>query len=189
MRACGWLASGVLDAHCNDLCRAGKSVTVRGFPAPSRHRMTATIVLIAVLATAVLSGVLGMAGGMVLMAVLVTVLPVATAMVVHGFAQGASNGARVWFLRRHVMWDVVPPLLGGRRTCHDGVRMGRLRAGTRTGADSRRRLALAGARRAVPARPGHTQPGHGRRLRCHRHRRAVACRRVGSPTRCLLPEY
>ena len=75
--------------------------------------MTASIVLIAVLATAVLSGVLGMAGGMILMAVMVTVLPVATAMVVHGFAQGASNGARVWFLRRHVMWNVVPPYLVG----------------------------------------------------------------------------
>ena len=76
--------------------------------------MTASIILIAVLATAVLSGVLGMAGGMVLMAVLVTVSPVATAMVVHGIAQATSNGARVWFLRRHVMWNVLPPyLLGG----------------------------------------------------------------------------
>ena len=76
--------------------------------------MTAAIVLIAVLVTAVLSGVLGMAGGMILMAVLVSALPVATAMVVHGIAQGTSNGARVWFLRRHVMWNVVPPyLLGG----------------------------------------------------------------------------
>ncbi|MCY4015033.1 MAG: sulfite exporter TauE/SafE family protein [Gammaproteobacteria bacterium] len=76
--------------------------------------MTPSIVLIAVLATAVLSGVLGMAGGMVLMAVLVTVSPVATAMVVHGIAQATSNGARVWFLRRHVMWNVLPPyLIGG----------------------------------------------------------------------------
>ena len=76
--------------------------------------MTASIILIAVLATAVLSGILGMAGGMVLMAVLVTVSPVATAMVVHGIAQATSNGARVWFLRRHVMWNVLPPyLLGG----------------------------------------------------------------------------
>ena len=75
--------------------------------------MTAAIVLFAVLVTAVLSGVLGMAGGMILMAVLVSVSPVATAMVVHGAAQAASNGARVWFLRRHVMWNVVPPYLVG----------------------------------------------------------------------------
>ena len=75
--------------------------------------MTTAIVLAAVLATAVLSGVLGMAGGMILMAVLVSVSPVATAMVVHGAAQTASNGARVWFLRRHVMWNVVPPYLVG----------------------------------------------------------------------------
>ena len=72
------------------------------------------LILVAVLATSVLSGVLGMAGGMVFMAVLVTILPVATAMVVHGTAQAASNGARFLFLRRYVMWRVVPPyLLGG----------------------------------------------------------------------------
>ena len=75
--------------------------------------MTFAIVFAAVLATSVLSGVLGMAGGMVLMAVLVSVSPVATAMVIHGTAQATANGARVWFLRRHVMWGVVPPYLVG----------------------------------------------------------------------------
>ena len=79
--------------------------------------MIAFIVLATVLATAILSGVLGMAGGMVLMVILVGVLPVAAAMVVHGAAQAASNGARVWFLRRHLMWDVLPPyVVGGTAT-------------------------------------------------------------------------
>ena len=58
-----------------------------------------------------------MAGGMVLMAVLVSVLPVAAAMVLHGATQAASNGARVLFLRRHVMWAVLAPyLIGGAAT-------------------------------------------------------------------------
>ena len=51
------------------------------------------------------------------MAILVSVMPVAAAMIVHGATQAASNGARVWFLRRHVMWAVVPPyLVGGAAT-------------------------------------------------------------------------
>lgn len=76
--------------------------------------MIELVILLAVFATAVLSGVLGMAGGMVLMAVLVSVSSVATAMVLHGVAQGASNGARAWFLRQHVMWHVLPTyLIGG----------------------------------------------------------------------------
>ena len=73
--------------------------------------MIQSIVLLAVLATVVLSGVLGMAGGMVLMAVLVSVLPVAAAMVPLGATQGVSNGARVLFLRRHVVWAVGTALL------------------------------------------------------------------------------
>ena len=52
--------------------------------------------------------VLGMAGGMILMAILVAVLPVATAMMLHGAVQSFSNGSRAWFLRRHVRWDILP---------------------------------------------------------------------------------
>ena len=70
--------------------------------------MTALVILATVLATAVLSGVIGMAGGVVLMAVLVTLLPVASAMVLHGAVQATSNGARFLFLREHVMWGILP---------------------------------------------------------------------------------
>ena len=72
-----------------------------------------TLILAAVLATAILSGVLGMAGGLILMGVLVLVLPVAAAMVVHGAVQAASNGARCFFLRKHVQWRIVPPYAAG----------------------------------------------------------------------------
>lgn len=71
------------------------------------------VIFAAVLATAILSGVLGMAGGVILMGVLVLLLPVSTAMVVHGVVQAASNGARWAFLRRHMQWRIVPPYLGG----------------------------------------------------------------------------
>ena len=72
-----------------------------------------TVILVSVLVTAVLSGVLGMAGGLVLMGVLVLLLPVATAMIVHGAVQAASNGARCLFLRKHVQWGIVPPYAAG----------------------------------------------------------------------------
>jgi len=65
-------------------------------------------ILVTVLLTSMLSGVLGMAGGMILMAVLVSMLPVATAMVIHGAVQATSNGSRAWFLRRHIQWRVFP---------------------------------------------------------------------------------
>ena len=70
--------------------------------------MIALVILATVLATAVLSGVMGMAGGVLLMAVLVTLLPVASAMILHGAVQAASNGARFLFLREHVMWGILP---------------------------------------------------------------------------------
>ena len=70
--------------------------------------MTAFVILATVLATAILSGVIGMAGGVLLMAVLVTLLPVASAMILHGAVQAASNGARFLFLREHVMWGILP---------------------------------------------------------------------------------
>ena len=78
--------------------------------------MTLTLaagILLAVLATSVLSGILGMAGGVILMAVLVATLSVSGAMVLHGAVQAASNGARFVFLRQHMMWSVVPPYMAG----------------------------------------------------------------------------
>ncbi len=72
--------------------------------------MIATVILLTVLATAVISGVLGMAGGLALMAVLTSLLPVSGAMILHGAVQAASNGARFVFLRERMMWG-VPALL------------------------------------------------------------------------------
>lgn len=68
----------------------------------------------AVLSTAFLSGLFGMAGGMVLMGILLLMLPVSSAMLLHGITQMASNGWRAWLWRRHIVWRIVAQfLLGG----------------------------------------------------------------------------
>ena len=53
-------------------------------------------------ATALLSGVFGMAGGLVLIGVLLALLPVADAMVLHAVTQMASNGWRAALWWRYV---------------------------------------------------------------------------------------
>lgn len=57
--------------------------------------------------TAALSGVFGMAGGLVLMGALALVLPVSAAFVAHGVLQLVANGWRAILHRRHVRWDIV----------------------------------------------------------------------------------
>ena len=64
-------------------------------------------------ATAFLSGVFGMAGGMVLVGVLLTVLPVPAAMVLHAVTQMASNGWRAVLWRRHIKWGAIGAYVGG----------------------------------------------------------------------------
>ena len=65
------------------------------------------LVLVAVLVTSTLSGVLGMAGGLLLMGVLLLVLPTAVAFVVHGLLQLVSNGWRAVLHRQHISWHVI----------------------------------------------------------------------------------
>lgn len=57
--------------------------------------------------TAMLSGVFGMAGGLVLMGALALVLPVQAAFVTHGILQLVANGWRAILHRKHVRWDIV----------------------------------------------------------------------------------
>ena len=61
---------------------------------------------LAVLATSFISGILGMAGGMILMGILLALMPVSAAMVVHGTTQLASNGWRALLWREHIDWRV-----------------------------------------------------------------------------------
>ncbi len=77
------------------------------------RRMLYALIIISVGATSLLSGILGMAGGMILMAILVTTLTVANAMLLHGAVQATANGSRAWFLRSHIRWRLLPAYLIG----------------------------------------------------------------------------
>jgi uncharacterized membrane protein YfcA len=67
----------------------------------------AIFLLFTAFATATLSGVIGMAGGLVLMGALALVLPVSAAFVTHGLLQFTANGWRAILHRRHVQWRIV----------------------------------------------------------------------------------
>ena len=66
----------------------------------------ALVILVTVLISAFISGIFGMAGGLILMGVLAAMLPVATAMVVHGAVQMVSNGYRAFLWRQFIDWRV-----------------------------------------------------------------------------------
>lgn len=69
--------------------------------------MTTLVILITVFLSAIVSAMLGMAGGLVLMGVLALVLPVSAAMVTHGVVQSVSNGWRAVLLRRFILWKAL----------------------------------------------------------------------------------
>lgn len=66
----------------------------------------AAIILATTLVTSFISGIFGMAGGIILMAVLVALVSVATAMIVHGGIQMFANGYRAFLLREAIDWRV-----------------------------------------------------------------------------------
>jgi uncharacterized membrane protein YfcA len=65
------------------------------------------VVAVSILATSFISGIFGMAGGMILLGVLLIYMDVAPAMVLFGAIQTASNGWRAALWRRHVDWGIV----------------------------------------------------------------------------------
>jgi uncharacterized protein len=60
-----------------------------------------------VVATAFLSGLFGMAGGLILIGVLLALMPLPAAMVLHAITQMASNGSRAVLWRAHISWRPV----------------------------------------------------------------------------------
>ena len=68
--------------------------------------VSALVILVTVLVSAFISGIFGMAGGLILMGVLAAMLPVATAMIVHGAVQMVSNGYRAFLWRKFIHWGV-----------------------------------------------------------------------------------
>ena len=63
--------------------------------------------MLSIVATSFLSGIFGMAGGLILLAILVALLDVAPALVLHGATQLAANGWRAWLWREHIQWGIV----------------------------------------------------------------------------------
>ena len=64
-------------------------------------------------ATAFLSGLFGMAGGLILIGVLLALMPLPSAMVLHAITQMASNGWRALLWRSHIRWRPVAIYLIG----------------------------------------------------------------------------
>lgn len=60
-----------------------------------------------VIVTSIISGVFGMAGGIVLMLILGLILPVQSAMVLHGATQFFSNGWRAAMWRQWIDWKII----------------------------------------------------------------------------------
>ena len=73
----------------------------------------AVIVILATLGTAFLSSIFGMLGGLILMGVLVSIMPVGSAMILHGLIQLTSNGYRAWLNRRNIDWSIIATLFIG----------------------------------------------------------------------------
>jgi|SRR5581483_2669516 len=71
------------------------------------------IVAVAVLGTSFISGIFGMAGGMILLGILLVYMDVAPAMVLFGIIQMSSNGWRATLWWRHVDWSIVWRFLVG----------------------------------------------------------------------------
>jgi uncharacterized membrane protein YfcA len=60
-----------------------------------------------VIVTSIISGIFGMAGGLILMLILGLILPVQAAMVLHGITQFFSNGWRAVIWRQWIDWRII----------------------------------------------------------------------------------
>jgi uncharacterized membrane protein YfcA len=69
--------------------------------------LTTFLLLLVVLVTSTISGVFGMAGGLMLMGALTLAMPVSAAMVTHGAVQFVSNGWRAVLHRKHINWRII----------------------------------------------------------------------------------
>ena len=68
---------------------------------------TGLLLIVTAYFTALLSGIFGMAGGLILMGALALMLPVSAAFVTHGLLQLVANGWRAVLHRRFVDWRIV----------------------------------------------------------------------------------
>jgi uncharacterized membrane protein YfcA len=72
--------------------------------------------LAAVFTTSAISGVFGMAGGLILLALLLIILPVGTAIAVQGVIQIVANGSRAIMSRKFINWRILGTMMLGLAT-------------------------------------------------------------------------
>jgi uncharacterized membrane protein YfcA len=65
------------------------------------------VLLVAAFLTSILSAIVGMAGGVTLLSVMLLDLEPLVAIPLHGAVQLVSNGSRAWIQRKHVDWAIV----------------------------------------------------------------------------------
>lgn len=65
------------------------------------------ILAVSIVATSFLSGIFGMAGGLILLGICLALLDVAPAMVLHAATQFAANGWRAALWRQNVVWPIL----------------------------------------------------------------------------------
>lgn len=75
--------------------------------------VTIAVVAVIVLITSFLSGIFGMAGGLILLGVLLALLDVASAMILFGTTQLGANGWRAYLWRKHVVWRLIWSYVAG----------------------------------------------------------------------------
>ncbi len=75
--------------------------------------LTLAIICVTMVATSFLSGLFGMAGGLVLIGVLLFIMPVPAAMALHAITQIASNIWRAALWWRYIRWPVAVACAGG----------------------------------------------------------------------------
>ncbi len=57
--------------------------------------------------TSLITAAMGIGGGVLLLAVMATIVPVAALIPLHGLVQLGSNGNRAWLTRQHTQWPIV----------------------------------------------------------------------------------
>lgn len=65
------------------------------------------------LTTSTVAAILGLGGGMLLIAIMPAFVPIHWVIPVHGVTQLASNGSRAVFAYKHMVWHVVPQFILG----------------------------------------------------------------------------
>jgi len=72
-----------------------------------------SVLCLTMVGTSFLSGIFGMAGGMILVGILLALMPVPDAMMLHGVTQMASNGWRGLLWIKHVRWRAAAAYVAG----------------------------------------------------------------------------